>query len=118
MKDWEKKVRTWAWERLVFLADRISPDDAFRKMSGYSLYLREGEGWVLSRDGIGVPLWYRGHEDYERRYDGYEREAAMAAHPASGVKDDNVTLRISSTLTDEQVEKIAKDALWWQLGQR
>lgn len=120
MKDWEKKVRSWAWEKLVFLADRISPDDAFRHASGLSVYLEEGVGWVLSRNGKGIPVWYYG-PDYDKAYeviDERERQEAMKAHPASGITDDNVTLKISSTLSDEQVERIAKDALWWQLAQR
>ena len=74
MKDLEKKLRSWAWEKLVFLADRISPYDGFRRASGLSFYLKDGEGWVLNRkrDGKGIPVWYRGPDYNEHAYDGFD----------------------------------------------
>lgn len=112
MNDWEKKVRTWAWERLVFLADRISPDDAFRKMSGLTVQLKVGEGWVLnkSRDGKGVPIWYCGQQSYdEHRHDGYD-EAPVIGRTVISTGPGGIQL--SSDMTEEDVEKAVKSALW------
>lgn len=71
-----EKLRSWIWHRLVFLADRISPKDAFRA-PGYSMRLRKDQGWVFEPyDGKhGVELWYRGSRDYdEHSHDGYDEE--------------------------------------------
>lgn len=69
---WNKEVRSWIWERLVFLADRISPEDAFRA-TGLYIHLKKGEGWVL--DDKGVQVWYKGEAEYkEHSHDGYEEE--------------------------------------------
>lgn len=100
MKDWEKKVRTWAWERLVFLADRISPEDAFRYTS-YSMRMRKGHGWVFEEhDGKnGVKLWYKGSREYkEHAYDGYDEEPEI---------------KVSSDMAQEDLERSAKNLLWW-----
>lgn len=75
MKDLNKKLRSWLWYRLVFLADRISPDDAFRRMGGLTVQLSPGKGWIInhSDDGKGVPIYYCGQRTYdEHAYDGYE----------------------------------------------
>jgi hypothetical protein len=74
MKDLEKKLRSWVWHRLVFLADRISPEDAFR-CTGYSIRLNVLEGWVFEQhDGKnGVMLWYKGSKNYdEHAYDRFD----------------------------------------------
>lgn len=112
MKDLEKKLRSWAWERLVFLADRISPEDAFRKMSGLTVQLKVGEGWVLnrSRDGKGVPIWYRGQQSYDdHRHDGYD-EAPVITNTVFAVGG----IRLSSDVTPEDIEKTINDALRWE----
>lgn len=112
MKDLEKKLRTWAWERLVYLADRISPEDAFRKMSGLTVQLKVGEGWVLnkSRDGKGVPIWYCGQQSYdEHSHDGCD-EAPVILNTVLNIGG----IRLSSGMTDEEVEKHVKNALLWE----
>jgi hypothetical protein len=69
-----RKFRSWIWHRLIFLADRISPEDAFH-CTGISMSLRKDHGWVLNtKDGEkGVMLWYRGSKHYTEmshaRYD-------------------------------------------------
>lgn len=76
MKNLNKRLRSWAWYRLICLADRISPDDAFRSMSGLTVYLKRGEGWVINRtrDGKGIPVWYCGQRTYdEHAYDGMDQ---------------------------------------------
>lgn len=116
MKDWEKKARSWAWERLVFLADRISPEDAFRKMSGLTVQLKVGEGWVLnsSRDGKGVPIWYRGQQSYDdHRHDGYD-EGPVALKTV--ISTGGITL--SSDMTEEEAERVVRNALWWGVVNR
>jgi len=86
-------VRSWVWHRLVFLADRISPEDAFR-CTGMRTHLKKGVGWVL--DDKGVELWYKGQKEYdEHSHDGYD-EAEM---------------------TDEEVERYVKSVLYWRLAQ-
>lgn len=67
-----EKLRSWAWERLVFLADRISPEDAFR-CTGYSMR-QTREGWKFEEHkGMGFKLWYKGSREYEEhKYDGFD----------------------------------------------
>ena len=108
--DLEKKVRSWAWHRLVFLADRISPEDAFRA-TGYSMRLVRGTGWKFEEhDGEnGVQLWYKGVREYdEHAYDKYD-EAHVIGHTTLSVGN----LRLSSDMTPEEVEKATRNALWW-----
>lgn len=70
---WEKKARTWVWTRLVYLADRISPDDAFHS-TGFSMRLTRGSGWHFEKhDGKnGVLLWYRGRTYSEHSHDRFD----------------------------------------------
>lgn len=72
--DQVNKLRSWIWHKLVYLADRISPEDAFRSFGGgYAVRLRKGEGWVLDKDGVGVPIWYQGEDSYRKNsHLGYE----------------------------------------------
>lgn len=116
MKDLEKKLRSWVWHRLVFLADRISPEDAFRYTS-YSMRLRKGHGWVFEEhDGKnGVKLWYKGSREYnEHSHDRYD-EAVTSGVMSTGPGGINIS---SAGLSDEDVDKLAKSALWWGLVQR
>jgi hypothetical protein len=105
-----EKLRSWIWHRLVFLADRISPEDAFR-CTGYSMRLRKGHGWVFEpHDGRnGVKLWYKGDRSYkEHSHDGYGEETLVTNTWFSG----------ETGLTDEEVERAAKNALRWSLTNR
>jgi hypothetical protein len=70
-----QSARTWIWHRLVFLADRISPADAFRCTCLRFEYVEQIGIRVLGADAHeaerltvgrgGCPLWYKG-ADYGR----------------------------------------------------
>lgn len=111
MKDLEKKLRSWAWERLVFLADRISPEDAFRSC-GYSMRLAPGVGWIFEpHDGKhGVKLWYKGMREYkEHSHDKYDDDSLI-----SGTKIRTGTgIVISSELTEEQLKEMLRTFSWY-----
>jgi len=106
-----KKVRSWLWHRLVFLADRISPEDAFRSM-GMTVHLRGREGWVLDQKGKqGFGIWYRGTKDYEEhKYDGFGDEPVIGSTTIS-TGPGGITL--SSDMTPEDVERQFPRGYWW-----
>jgi hypothetical protein len=52
--------------RLRYAADRLDYYGAPRRMSSLSVALEPGHGWVLRKDGTGVPIWFYGMADYER----------------------------------------------------
>lgn len=60
--------RAWIAWRLRFLADRISPETAFRRFSSLTVRLDGPRGWVLGERQRGIPLWYS-TPDYERGFD-------------------------------------------------
>lgn len=109
MKDLEKKLRSWAWERLVFLADRISPEDAFRSC-GYSMRLAPGVGWIFEpHDGKhGVKLWYKGSREYEEHsHDRYD-DVLIDTQYKTGIG-----IVISSDLTEEQLTEMVRTLSWY-----
>lgn len=69
-----KKIRFWIWERLIFLADRIAPEMAFRRTSALTFTFERNIGIAVhGADNTwtdkepfprGCPLWYHG-PDYE-----------------------------------------------------
>jgi hypothetical protein len=61
-------MRRWIALHLVFLADRIAPEDAFRH-SGMSFEFVENVGVEWNWDGHGCPIWYSGQEDYRRAWE-------------------------------------------------
>lgn len=113
MKDLEKKLRSWVWHRLVFLADRISPEDAFRA-TGLRIHLKKGVGWVL--DDKGVQIWYKGMKEYnEHSHDGYDdgpviTESSFSTGPGG--------ITISSNMSGEEVQRIVSNATYWGLTSR
>ena len=67
------KIRFWIWRKLIYLADRIAPEQAFRRTSELSFTFQRDVGIVVhGADGYskhrghskGCPLWYHG-PDYE-----------------------------------------------------
>lgn len=111
MKDWEKKVRSWAWHRLVFLADRISPEDAFRA-TGYSMRLTRGSGWKFEEyDGEnGVQLWYKGSREYnEHSHDRYDEEPVISS---TVISTGPGGIRLSADTTPEYLQRMLRTARW------
>jgi hypothetical protein len=60
--------KAWLAQRLRFLADRLDPHGAPRRM-GYSFTFEEREGIRFRDDARGCWLWYLGRDDYERAFD-------------------------------------------------
>lgn len=98
------KLRSWVWHRLVYLADRISPEDAFRA-TGLYFHMKKGAGAVL--DDKGVQIWYKGQDYNEHSHDGYDESPVLKSEIRSG------DLRISSDMAPDEVEKHVKQVLWW-----
>jgi hypothetical protein len=66
-----KPLHSWLWHRLVSLADRISPEDAFRQTHLRFRFV-EQVGIVVTEDtAAGCPLWRKGSE-YHRAFDAEE----------------------------------------------
>lgn len=60
-------MRRWLWRKLIYLADRVAPDDAFRRM-GSSFTFERGIGIVFHENGErGCPMWYH-TPDYDRAH--------------------------------------------------
>lgn len=96
------KLRSWAWHRLVYLADRISPENAFRA-TGLHIHLKKGVGWVLNTSGDrkGIPVWYRGSQTYDdHAYDGY---------------DESPVVSVTEGMSNEEIERLCKSALYWNM---
>lgn len=74
MREVNQRIRTWAWNKLVHLADRVSPHDAFRRTSGTFTFERHRGIVFHYPDGPGCPVWYYG-PDYTRAHDEAEAPA-------------------------------------------
>lgn len=69
-----KRIRFWMWRKLICVADRIAPEQAFRRTSTLSFTFERGIGIVVhgadshttdtTFPDKGCPLWYHG-PDYE-----------------------------------------------------
>lgn len=62
------RLRKWLWLHLIFLADRIAPDEAFR-CTGFSFEFVQNVGFAVNDEGHGCPIWYSGRADYERAWE-------------------------------------------------
>lgn len=63
-----KRIRAFIWWQLIYLADRICPEQAFRR-TGVTFYFVEGKGVVTEfATGRGCPLWHQGKADYEKAH--------------------------------------------------
>lgn len=69
-KGWRQRLA----RRLSFLADRIDPAGAPRKVS-VSFTFEDCVGFSTNEDGRGCPLWYLGDDDYDRAFTEAERKA-------------------------------------------
>lgn len=66
-------------DAMRLLADRLDSHNAPRAV-GYSFTFESGKGLVFNDQGRGCPLWYLGHDDYERAH-------AEAEQPTSDLPD-------------------------------
>ncbi len=63
-----RSIRRRIARRLGFLADRLAPEDAFRRTC-ISFEFVTGKGIVTNTEGRGCPLWYQGRADYDRAHE-------------------------------------------------
>ena len=83
----ELNLRRRVARRLGFWADRLAPEEAFRKTHiGFEFVT--GKGIVTNTEGHGCPLWYQGREDYEKAHERQtERDRQESERLANFMRD-------------------------------